>query len=133
MLGTLFVAALGVATAQTIVVAVLPVLGGRLGVSTAAATWLLTGFMLAAAVATAVAGRLGDLHGYRRVLLVSLGPLVSGGGLAAVADHAGSFAGLLLGRVVQGLSAGVFLVAAGAALLAVLVARAVPRHTGGRV
>jgi MFS family permease len=111
----LFVSALGVAMAQTVVLAVLPVFGRQLGVSAAAATWLLTGFMLAAAVATPVAGRLGDVHGYRRVMLVSLGVLVAGSVLAAVADHAGSFAGLLLGRVVQGLSAGVFPVAFGLA------------------
>lgn len=115
VLGTLFTAALGVATAQTIVVAVLPVLGLRLGVPADAATWLLTGFMLAAAVATPVAGRLGDLHGYRRVLLASLGLLVAGSVLAAAADQVGSFAGLLTGRVVQGLSAGVFPVAFGMA------------------
>jgi MFS family permease len=48
-------------------------------------------------------------------MLASLGVLVAGGVLAAVADHAGSFAGLLLGRVVQGLSAGVFPVAFGLA------------------
>lgn len=115
LLMALFVPALGVAMAQTIVVAVLPVLGRQLGVSPAAATWLLTGFMLAAAVATPIAGRLGDLHGYRRVMLVSLVVLVAGSVLAAVADHAGSFAGLLLGRVVQGLSTGVFPVAFGMA------------------
>ncbi|QYN32310.1 MFS transporter [Pseudonocardia sp. DSM 110487] len=111
----LFVAALGVATAQTVVLAVLPVFGRQLGVSAAAVTWLLTGFMLAAAVATPVAGRLGNVHGHRRVMLVSLGVLVAGSVLAAVADHTGSFAGLLLGRVVQGLSAGVFPVAFGLA------------------
>lgn len=115
VLGTLFLAALVVAMAQTIVVAVLPVLGRQPGVSAAAETWLLTGCMLAAAVATPVAGRLGDLHGHRRVLLASLGILVAGSVLAAVADHAGSFPGLLLGRVVQGLSAGVFPVAFGLA------------------
>jgi MFS family permease len=115
LLLTLFAAALGVAVAQTVVVAVLPVFGRQLGVSAAAAAWLLTGFMLAAALATPVAGRLGDLHGYRRVLLVSLGLLVAGSLLAAAADHFGSFAGLLLGRVVQGLSAGVFPVAFGMA------------------
>jgi len=111
----LFVSALGVAMAQTVVLAVLPVFGRQLGVSAAAVTWLLTGFMLAAAVVTPVAGRLGDVHGYRRVMLVSLGVLVAGSVLCAVADHAGSFAGLLLGRVVQGLSAGVFPVAFGLA------------------
>jgi MFS family permease len=114
LLLALFASAVGVAIAQTVVVAVLPVLGRQHGVSAAAAAWLLTGFMLAAAVVTPVAGRLGDLHGYRRVMLVSLGLLVVGSVFAA-ADHTGSFVGVLLGRVVQGLSAGVFPVAFGMA------------------
>jgi EmrB/QacA subfamily drug resistance transporter len=111
----LLVAALGVAVTQVIVVAALPVFGRQFGVSAAAAAWLLTGFMLAAAVATPVAGRLGDLYGYRRVMIASLLVLVAGSVLAAAADHAGSFAGLLSGRVVQGLSAGVLPVAFGLA------------------
>jgi EmrB/QacA subfamily drug resistance transporter len=111
----LLVAALGVAVTQTIVLAALPVLGRQLEVSAAAAAWLLTGFMLAAAVATPVAGRLGDRYGHRRVMIVSLAVLVAGSVLTAVADHAGSFAGMLLGRVVQGLSAGVLPVAFGLA------------------
>jgi MFS family permease len=111
----LLVAAFGVAVTQAIVLAALPVFGRQFGVSAATAAWLLTGFMLAAAVATPVAGRLGDLYGYRRVMVTSLLVLVAGSVLAAVADHAGSFGGLLLGRVVQGLSAGVFPVAFGLA------------------
>jgi EmrB/QacA subfamily drug resistance transporter len=111
----LLVAALGVAVTQTIVLTALPVLGRQLEVSATAAAWLLTGFMLAAAVATPVAGRLGDLYGHRRVMIVSLAVLVAGSVLTAVADHAGSFAGMLLGRVVQGLSAGVMPVAFGLA------------------
>jgi MFS family permease len=111
----LLVATLGVAVTQTIVLGVLPVFARQLEISAAAAAWLLTGFMLAAAVATPVAGRLGDLYGYRRVMIASLVPLVAGGVLAAVADHAGSFVGLLAGRVVQGLSAGVLPVAFGLA------------------
>jgi MFS family permease len=123
LLVALFASAIGVAIAQTVVVAVLPVFGRQLGVSAAAGAWLLTGFMLAAAVATPVAGRLGDLRGYRRVLLVSLALLVAGSVIAAAADQAGSFAGLLLGRVVQGLSAGVFPVAFGMARRIVVPSR----------
>jgi len=111
----LLVAALGVAMTQTIVLAALAIFGRQLEVSAAAAAWLLTGFMLAAAVSTPVAGRLGDLYGYRRVMIADLVALVVGSLLAAVADHTGSFVGLLCGRVVQGLSAGVFPVAFGMA------------------
>ncbi|MDQ7903455.1 MFS transporter [Phytohabitans sp. ZYX-F-186] len=114
---TLLLAALAVAVCQTIVVAALPVFGRELGVSATAATWLLTAFMLAAAVATPIAGRLGDLYGHRRVLVAGLLALAAGSLLAALSDHAGSFTGLLVGRAVQGLSAGVFPVTFGLARL----------------
>ncbi|MGI5151578.1 MFS transporter [Plantactinospora sp. CA-294935] len=114
---TLLLASLAVAVCQTIVVAALPVLSRKLAVSATTATWLLTAFMLAVAVATPIAGRLGDLYGHRRVLCVGLSALLLGSVLAAVSDHAGWFAGLLAGRVLQGLSGGVFPVAFGLARL----------------
>lgn len=104
----LLVAALAVAIAQTIVVAALPGFQQGLHTSAASTAWLLTGFMLAAAVATPVAGRLGDQWGYRRILVTCLVILAAGSVLAATADAAGSFPGVLAARVVQGLSAGVF-------------------------
>lgn len=98
-------------------VAALPVFSRQLGVGATAATWLLTTFMLAAAVATPIAGRLGDLYGHRRVLVVGLLVLAAGSLLAAISDHAGWFTGLLAGRVLQGLAGGVFPAAFGLARL----------------
>ncbi len=71
--------------------------------------------MLASAVATPIAGRLGDLVGYRRVLVVCLLCLAVGSGLAAVADRGGWFAWMVVGRVVQGFSGGAFPLAFGLA------------------
>lgn len=125
---TLLLASLAVAVCQTIVVAALPVLSRQLAVSATTATWLLTAFMLAVAVATPIAGRLGDLYGHRRVLCVGLSALLIGSVVAAASDHAGWFAGLLAGRVLQGLSGGVFPVAFGLARLS-----APPARLGGLV
>ncbi|WP_427921506.1 MFS transporter [Streptomyces sp. cg40] len=111
----LLLCALGVALAQTVVVPALPLFQRRLGVDPSGAAWLLTAFMLASAVATPIAGRLGDLVGYRRVMVGCLLCLVVGSGLAAVADRGGSFAGMTVGRVVQGLSGGAFPLAFGLA------------------
>src|ERR1700752_2247793 len=43
------------------------------GFSTAWTTWILTGFLLSAAVLTPILGRLGDQFGKERLLLISLG------------------------------------------------------------
>ena len=35
-------------------------------------TWLLTGYLLSASVATSIIGRLGDMYGKERLLLITL-------------------------------------------------------------
>jgi MFS family permease len=104
----LLVAALVVAMAQTIVVAALPGFERGLHTGATGATWLLTAFMLASAVGTPIAGRLGDLYGYRRTLVAGLLVFAAGSVLAGIADTAGSLPGVLAGRAVQGLAGGVF-------------------------
>lgn len=104
----LLIAALAVALAQTVVVGVLPSFANTLDVDAVGAAWLLTAFMLAAAVATPIAGRLGDQYGYHRVVVTGLLLLLAGGGIAAVSTEHGWYAGTLSGRVLQGLAGGVF-------------------------
>ncbi|MEU7854979.1 MFS transporter [Nonomuraea sp. NPDC049141] len=104
---TLIAASLAASSAQTIVVAALPGFHRETGAPLSAVAWLLTTFMLASAVATPIAGRLGDLYGHRRVLIASLGFLIAGTVLAALAAHAGSLPWLLAGRALQGVSGGV--------------------------
>ncbi|WP_280399211.1 MFS transporter [Nocardia carnea] len=115
----LLLASLGVAMAQTIVVSALPVFARELGVPAADATWLLTVFMLAAGIATPIAGRLGDGYGYRVVLTACLACLVVGSVVAGIADRCDWFAGVVAGRVLQGFSGGAFPAAFGLARLAV--------------
>ncbi|MBE1533302.1 MFS transporter [Actinomadura algeriensis] len=109
----LTVAAFTAALAQTIVIAALPVLRAELHATSGGATWTLTAFMLAGAVATPIAGRLGDLHGHRRVLLGCLLLFAAGTAVAALAATAHSLGRLVAGRVLQGTSAGVFPLAFG--------------------
>ncbi|PZF84624.1 MFS transporter [Jiangella anatolica] len=104
------VAGFAASMAQTIVVVALPEIAREFGVAGTTAPWALTAFMLAAAVATPVAGRLGDLFGYRRIALACLGCLVAGTLVCALAP---SFALLLAGRALAGLSAGVLPLAFG--------------------
>lgn len=89
---------------HTLVLPLLPVLPDMLGASTAATSWVATVTLLAGAVANPVVGRLGDMYGKRRMLIVSLVTLLAGSLVGAVAD---SLAVLLVGRTLQGLAVGV--------------------------
>ncbi|MFD8380756.1 MFS transporter [Streptomyces sp. NPDC059679] len=117
-------AALAASMAQTIVISALPAFGRSLHVSGAATAWLLTAFMLASAVTTPIAGRLGDLFGHRRVLLACLGSFTVGTLLCALGAEAGSLPLLLAGRAVSGISGGVFPLAFGIVRTAVEPPRA---------
>jgi predicted MFS family arabinose efflux permease len=94
-----------VAVLQTLVVPVLANIGEQLGASTASVGWVITANLLAAAVMTPLLGRLGDVHGKRPVLLGILVVVVIGSVLAAATS---SLALLILGRVLQGASYGLF-------------------------
>ncbi len=108
MLPAVLLSAFAASSAQTIVIAALPAFATGLGVGATATTWTLTAFLLAGAAATPVFGRLGDLVGYRRALVACLGLLVAGTLLCVVGVVTGWFAALVAGRVVAGMSGGVF-------------------------
>ncbi|HWN27621.1 MAG TPA: MFS transporter, partial [Actinomycetospora sp.] len=86
---------------MTLVVPVIPQLPRLLDTSTATASWVITATLLAGAVATPIAGRLGDMVGKRRVLLATLGLLVVGSVLCAVTD---ALLPVLVGRALQGVA-----------------------------
>jgi EmrB/QacA subfamily drug resistance transporter len=73
-------------------------------------TWILTAYLLSASIATPVLGRLGDSYGKKRMLLVCLGFLFVGCGLAAVAP---SIEVMIAARAVQGVAGGVLPLAFG--------------------
>src|SRR4051812_13599824 len=89
---------------QTLVIPLIPALPGLLHASAADATWAITATLLAGAVATPTMGRLGDMYGKRRMLLVSLGALVVGSAIGALSD---TLVPMVAGRTLQGLAAGV--------------------------
>jgi predicted MFS family arabinose efflux permease len=100
--------ALGVTTLSLLQSLVVPVLGTiqqQLDVSAGAAGWVLTANLLAAAVLTPVLGRLGDLRGERPVILGILVAVAVGTLLAIVTS---SLPALLVGRILQGASYGLF-------------------------
>ncbi|MFC4500273.1 MULTISPECIES: MFS transporter [Streptomyces] len=89
---------------QTLVIPILPELPRLLGASASNTAWAVTATLLAAAVATPVAGCLGDMYGKRRMLLVSLALLVTGALVCALSD---SLVPMIVGRTLQGLAAAV--------------------------
>ncbi len=95
---------LAVSLTQTIVVPLLPQFPRLLDASPTTVTWLVTATLVAGAVCAPVLGRLGDMHGKKRMLLVALGMVTAGSALGAVAPGVEL---LLAGRVLQGASLGV--------------------------
>jgi predicted MFS family arabinose efflux permease len=95
---------LAVSLMQTLVVPLLPLFPALLGTSSANVAWLVTATLVAGAVCAPVLGRLGDMYGRRRLLLVSLGLVVAGSALGAVAPGVEV---LIVARVLQGASLGV--------------------------
>lgn len=93
-----------VALMQTVIIPLVPQLPTLLNASSADTAWVITATLLAAAVATPTVGRLGDMFGKRRMLLISLVVLVAGSVVTALAD---SLLPAIIGRTLQGLSAAV--------------------------
>ena len=63
---------------HTLVIPLVPDLPRLLNASPADTAWAVTATLLAASVSTPVMGRLGDMYGKRRMLLISLSILVAG-------------------------------------------------------
>ncbi|MER8044413.1 MFS transporter [Streptomyces sp. NPDC094032] len=104
IVGVLALAGIVAALMQTLVVPLIGDLPALLDTSASNASWVITATLLASAVATPVAGRLGDMYGKRRLLLASTVPLVAGSVVCALA---GSVVPMIVGRGLQGLGMGV--------------------------
>jgi len=105
VLAVLLAAGVAFALSQTMVIPALPALAADLHASTSAASWLLTGYLLSASVATPIAGKLGDLFGKGRVLTGVLLIFSAGSAICALGH---SIEVVIAGRVIQGVAGGVF-------------------------
>ncbi|WP_416976360.1 MFS transporter [Streptomyces sp. T028] len=104
VVAVLALAGIVVSLMQTLVIPIVSELPRLLDAPASDTAWAVTATLLAAAVATPVVGRLGDMIGKRRMLVVSILMLIVGSLVCAVAD---SLVPLIVGRVLQGLSAAV--------------------------
>jgi EmrB/QacA subfamily drug resistance transporter len=87
---------------QTILATALPTIAADLGRVTDL-SWVVTAYVVSAAAATPLWGKLGDRHGRKRLLEVSLGMFLA---TSAVCGLAGDLTVLVAARAVQGVAAG---------------------------
>ena len=106
----LALAGVSYALLQSLVAPALPEIEHALHTSESSVSWVLTSYLLSASVATPLIGRLGDMYGKERVLMIVLALLSLG---TVVSALAASLPLMLVGRVVQGAAGGIFPLAFG--------------------
>ncbi|MFA5711892.1 MFS transporter, partial [Mycolicibacterium sp.] len=111
---------------QTIVATTLPTVVADLG-GAGHQAWVVTSYLLASTIATAVVGKLGDLFGRKAVFQVSVVIFLAGSILCALA---GSMGALVAARAVQGIGGGAIMVTAMAVIGEVIPLRERGRYQG---
>jgi predicted MFS family arabinose efflux permease len=94
-LAVLCIAGLSFALLQSMVAPALPDIQHTLHTSESSVAWILTAYLLSASVATPIIGRLGDVHGKEKSMLVVLAVLAFGTLISALATSIGT---MILGR-----------------------------------
>ncbi|WP_167372129.1 MFS transporter [Rhodococcus koreensis] len=82
----------------------IPFFANLFGIDYAAASWIITIFMLTGAASAIVGGKLGDMYGRKRMVLILLTISIIG---SLITIAFASFPALLVGRALQGTSAGI--------------------------
>jgi EmrB/QacA subfamily drug resistance transporter len=89
---------------QSLVLPVLSTIQHDLHTSQGTVTWLLTAYLLSASIFTPILGRVGDMVGKERMLVVTLCALALGSAMAGLSQSIGL---LIVARVVQGIGGAV--------------------------
>src|SRR3954447_7978351 len=111
---------------QTILATALPTIAGDLG-SLADVSWVVTAYVVAAAAPMPVWGKLGDRHGRKLLLEISLGVFVLASALCALAQDIPQLIGV---RMIQGAAAGGLMTLAMAAVGDLVAPRERGRYQG---
>lgn len=104
VIGVLASCGIVVSLMHTLVVPLLPLFPALLDTTPGNVAWLVTATLLSGAVCAPVLGRLGDMYGKRRMLVIALAMMTVGSALGALSAE---FAVVLAGRVLQGAALGV--------------------------
>jgi len=94
--------------AETMLIPAIPTLINDFDVSYGLSSWILTSYLIAGAVMTPIAGKLSDIFGRKRILLIIMSIYTVGvlmGGLA------GDFLTMIIARTIQGIGLGMFPIA----------------------
>lgn len=103
LIATLSTIGIVVSLMQTLVVPLIPSLPALLNTTATNASWVITVTLLASAVCTPISGRLGDMFGKRRILLLDLLAMIAGSVLCAMSS---SLIPSVAGRALQGVAIG---------------------------
>ncbi len=103
VIAVLAFAGIAVSVMASLVIPILGQLPTLLHTSETNASWVVTSTLLAAAVATPVMGRLGDMYGKRRMILISLLLLIVGSLISGLTT---ALVPMLIGRTLQGIGSG---------------------------
>jgi MFS family permease len=103
-------AALAFSLLQSLIIPAIPQLEHTLHTSEDGASWLLTAYLLSAAIATPILGRIGDQTGKEKMMVIVLVALSVGTLVSALAS---SLPIMIVGRVIQGAAGAVFPLAFG--------------------
>lgn len=102
--GVLSIGVISFGVLRSMLAPALTIIREHLDTSQSSVAWVMTTYMISASIATPVLGRLGDMFGKKRVLLVALGALCVGSLVGAMATSLGA---MIVARAIQGLGGGV--------------------------
>jgi MFS family permease len=91
--------------ADTMVLPAIPDLIRDFGITYNASSWILASFLITGAVMTPIAGRLSDMYGKKKMLLIIAGIYTIGISVAAISTN---FSILIIARIMQGVGASMF-------------------------
>jgi EmrB/QacA subfamily drug resistance transporter len=105
LLAVLALAGTVFALMQALVIPALPLIQVSLRTNADGAAWISTAYLLSASILTPIIGRLGEVAGKKRMMLVSLAAFAVGTLVCALAANLGE---LVAGRVIQGAAGGIY-------------------------
>jgi MFS family permease len=94
--------------AETMLIPAIPTLISDFDVSYGLSSWILTSYLIAGAVMTPIAGKLSDIYGRKKILLIIMAIYTIG---VSLGGFASDFLTMIIARTIQGIGLGMFPIA----------------------